>query len=66
LVQKNDTKINNQSLRQFEQIMDEDFNTPSVLDFALQLLENPENKQTVGKIMEIWVLILTLNFRLIF
>jgi L-cysteine:1D-myo-inositol 2-amino-2-deoxy-alpha-D-glucopyranoside ligase len=53
LEKSNDSKVNKQYLEAFEEMMDDDLNTPKALDFVLSLLENQENKITVEKVLEI-------------
>jgi L-cysteine:1D-myo-inositol 2-amino-2-deoxy-alpha-D-glucopyranoside ligase len=53
LKKSNESKINKQHLEVFDEMMDDDLNTPRVLDFVLSLLGNQENKITVEKMLEI-------------
>jgi cysteinyl-tRNA synthetase len=53
LAADNHTKLDNQKMKNFAEIMDDDLNTPKVLDLVLSFLGNQENKETVKQILAI-------------
>ncbi len=53
LASKNSSKISNPIMKQFEKLMDDDLNTPEVLELVQTLLADGENRNTVEKIMSI-------------
>jgi L-cysteine:1D-myo-inositol 2-amino-2-deoxy-alpha-D-glucopyranoside ligase len=53
LSKKGGLRVNNKDIERFEEIMDNDLNTPKVLKFVLRLSKNQGNRKTVEKIMEV-------------
>jgi L-cysteine:1D-myo-inositol 2-amino-2-deoxy-alpha-D-glucopyranoside ligase len=53
LVTKHNSKLNNSAMKKFAAIIENDLDTPKVLEFVLSLLQNQENKETVKKILEV-------------
>ena len=40
-------------MKKFAEIMENDLDTPKVLDFIVNLLENQENRETVKQLLEV-------------
>jgi L-cysteine:1D-myo-inositol 2-amino-2-deoxy-alpha-D-glucopyranoside ligase len=53
LATKDGSKANAQDIKKFEEIMDNDLNTPKVLDFVLSLSRDQKNTEAVRKIMTV-------------
>ena len=53
LATNNNSKFNNNAMKKFAEIMENDLDTPKVLDFIVNLLENQENRETVKQLLEV-------------